>query len=549
MEAIGVASIMPFIGLVANDGLVDNQSYIKPLYDFIDPDSYAEFIIVVGILVIVIIALSTIVRTITLTKTLNFIFIKEAQLSHQMLNALLKVNYLSLIEYKRDEIKKIIFSDVNKVVVHVMQPALIIFSNSMAILIILLMLLLIQPMVTLIITSICVLYFSATYRIIRKKLTIIGQEKFVSDRGRFNVLENALSDIKMLKIEKKYGRLSRYFEGYASLYAINYARGQVLAQLPRYFLELLLFGGIVGLIVLVSMNNAINLSEILPYLAIFAFAGYKMMPAINNIFYNLSTLRYSVPSLDEYDNKYKQILSLESDGEGEGEVGNTIIDLNFKRLELRDILFEFSEGSPVLRNLDLEINQSEMICFAGKSGSGKTSLLDIIAGLISPSGGGIFINGIASGPEELRSWQNKIAYVPQTPVFFGGTVESNIHGYDTNVSQQALQEIIRTVCLEDFITQDPDGLTKDIGDFGAKLSGGQKQRLALARALAKNPSVLLLDEATSALDLKTEKQILCNLASLENVTVIMIAHRKECMKICDTVYELDGGRLKKIYVD
>lgn len=547
MEAIGVASIMPFIGLVADDSLVDNQAYIKALYNIIGPDSYVDFIIIVGILVIVIISLSTIIRTITLTKTLNFIFIKEAQLSHQMLSALLKVNYLSLIEYKRDEIKKIIFSDVNKVVVHVMQPALIIFSNSMAILIILLMLFLIQPVVTLIISSICVFYFSTIYMIIRKKLTVIGREKFESDRGRFNVLENALSDIKMLKIERNYVRLSRYFETYASHYAINYAKGQVFAQLPRYLLELLLFGGIVGLIVLVSMNDAIKLSEILPYLAIFAFAGYKIMPSINNIFYNLSTLRYSVPSLAEYENKYKKILSLEPDVEDE--VGDTINDLDFEKLELRNILHEFIEGSPVLSNLDLEINRSEMICFSGKSGSGKTSLLDIIAGLISPTGGKLLINGVASKPDNLRLWQNKIAYVPQTPVFFGGTLKSNINGYDTNVSQKDMQNIIQLVCLEDLIAQDNDGLLKDIGDFGAKLSGGQKQRLALARALAKNPSVLLLDEATSALDLKTEKKILSNLAMLENVTVIMIAHRKECMKISDTVYHLDRGRLSKIYVD
>jgi ATP-binding cassette, subfamily B, bacterial PglK len=547
MEAVGVASIMPFIGLVADESLVNDQAYIKVLYDIINPDSYTDFIIAVGILVIVIISLSTIIRTITLMKTLNFIFIKEAQLSYQMLNALLKVNYLSLIEYKRDEIKKIIFSDVNKVVVHVMQPALIIFSNSMAVLIILLMLFLIQPQVTLMIISICVFYFSFIYIIIRKKLTTIGEEKFKSDQGRFNVLENALSDIKMLKIERKYERLSNYFEEYANLYAVNYARGQVLAQLPRYLLELLLFGGIVGLIILVSMNNTVNVAEILPYLAIFAFAGYKIMPSMNNIFYNLSTLRYSIPSLDEYESKYKKILSLEPDIEG----GDTdaINDLNFERLELKNVVHEFKEGNPILKNIDLEINQSEMICFAGESGSGKTSLLDIIAGLVSPSGGEICINGVSMTPENLNSWQNKIAYVPQTPVFFGGTIESNINGYDTNISQEALKDIIRTVSLDSFITQDPDGLNKEIGDFGAKLSGGQKQRLALARALAKNPSVLLLDEATSALDLKTEKQILCNLLSLENVTVIMIAHRKECMKISNVVYNLNDGRLTRICVD
>ena len=423
-----------------------------------------------------------------------------------MLNALLKVNYLSLIEYKRDEIKKIIFSDVNKVVVHVMQPALIIFSNSMAVLIILLMLFLIQPQVTLMIISICVFYFSFIYIIIRKKLTKIGDEKFKSDQGRFNVLENALSDIKMLKIERKYERLSNYFEEFANLYAVNYARGQVLAQLPRYLFELVLFGGIVGLIILVSMNNTVNIAEILPYLAIFAFAGYKIMPSINNIFYNLSTLRYSIPSLDEYESKYKKILTLEPDIGGGGK--DAINDLNFERLELKNVVHEFKEGNPILKNIDLEINQSEMICFAGKSGSGKTSLLDIIAGLISPSGGEICINGAPMTPENLSSWQNKIAYVPQTPVFFGGTIESNINGYDTNISQEALKDIIRTVSLDSFITQDPNGLNKEIGDFGAKLSGGQKQRLALARALAKNPSVLLLDEATSALDLKTEKQIL-----------------------------------------
>lgn len=538
---------MPFIGLVSDNTLIESHPSLRTLYEIINPDSYNQFVFVVGIIVIVLISLSSFFRVFTLKKTLEFVFTKEAHLSNQMLNALLQLSYLSLIEYKKDEIKKIIFSDVNKIVVHVMQPVLIIFSSLMAISIILITLLAIQPQVTLVLIFISTLYFGTIYALIRKNLLRIGQEKFDADKGRFNVLEHALSDIKTLKIEKNVTRLSDFFSKHATVYADNYAAGQIIAQIPRYFLEFLLFGSIVGLIVFASINSAVNISEISPYLAIFAFAGYKIMPSANNIFYNLATLRTSIFSLYEYTEKYDTML--EFDVNKKDAYHNTTDNSRFEKLELRGVFHGFTPKDVLLKNIDLQVNRLDIVCFTGKSGSGKTSLLDIISGLISPTGGEIFINDVAITTDNLHTWQRHIAYVPQSPVFFGGSLKSNITGYDNNISADALEEIIRIACLDDFTKNDCSELMIDIGDFGAKLSGGQKQRLALARALAKKPSVLLLDEATSALDIETEKTILTNLAQIEHLTIIMIAHRKECMKISDFVYHINHGRLSKKYVD
>lgn len=545
MEAVGIASVMPFIGLVSDPQLIETNIYIKWLYNYADLETFPQFVVLVGALVILLITISTAVRTVTLTRTLDFIFLKESQLSHQMLDGLLKLSYLDLIEYKKDEIKKIIFSDVNKVVVHVMQPALIIFSNAVAIIFILIMLLIIQPAATIIVTAICGLYFIVTYFLIRKKLTTIGQDKFQADQGRFNVVENALSDLKMLKIEGTQAFLSSYFEKFANVYARNYAKGQLYAQLPRYLFELVLFGGVVGLVILISVESALEGATIIPYLAIFAFAGYKMMPSANNIFYNLSTLRYSLQSLTEYENKYKNILAMVPEmGSVEDEAFEKV---KFSSLELRNITYSYSTGDPILQGVNLKVEAGRAVCFMGKSGSGKTSLMDLIACLMDPLDGEILVNGTVMAECDVRAWQRLIAYVPQNPVFFGGSIRNNIEGYDNPINDQRMREIIACACLEDLIDNNGD-LDRPIGDFGSKLSGGQKQRLALARALARGASVLLLDEATSALDLHTEMRVLANLKQLENVTIIMIAHRKECMEAADSVFQIEDGNLEQVNV-
>lgn len=546
MEAIGAVSIMPFIALVSDHTLIESYHTLNILYNLIEPESYTHFIVLVGFIVIFVISLSSVIRVLTLTKTLGFIFTKEADLSNRMLRALLNLNYLNLIEYKKDEMKKIIFSDVNKIVVHVMQPVLIIFSGSMVVIVLVITLFLIQPRVTLILSFISLFYFGAIYVLIKRKLENIGQEKFNADSGRFNVLENALSDIKTLKIEKKFKSFSDYFSHYATLYADNYAKGQIIAQLPRYFLEFLLFGGLVGLIITLSINSEVHLNMLLPTIAIFAIAGYKIVPSANNIFYNLAILRTSILSLNEYSKKYKTIL--ENDVNQNVEEGHAHDSSPFEKFELRGVYYEYEKGNKLLQDINLQVNKTEFVCLTGKSGSGKTSLLDIIAGLINPTSGEVFVNGDAIKTVDIDAWQRNIAYVPQSPVFFGGSLESNIIGDNIRIGKDELFEIIRAVCLDDFLINDSAGLTTNIGDFGAKLSGGQKQRLALARALAKHPSVLLLDEATSALDIETEKAILNNLQRIENLTVIMIAHRKECMKISDSVYRIEQGKLSKIYV-
>lgn len=541
IEAAGIASIMPFIAIVTNPNLIEQNVYIHSLYLTLNGNDKSVFLIQMGFIVLLMVVISVLFRAATLTTTLKFVFKKEAELSHKMLQGMLRLGYLDLITFKKDEVKKVIFSDVNKVVVHVIQPILIIASNITAILIIVLMLFIIQPVITALIVLVCGLYFSLVYILFRKSLQKIGEEKFSADKGRFSVLESTLSDLKLLKLERKQSHYISQFKKYADTYANTYASGQLLAQMPRFLFELLLYVGIIGAILIVISSENIIPGDVVPYVALFAVSGYKIMPALNNIYFNISTLKYSTPSLYEYYDKYREILKLNANSPSTAHKSSETA--TFQHLELCNIAFNTSAMGNILKDVNLKVQRSSIICITGSSGSGKTLILDIISGLITPVRGSLHVNGKSQDFNDLENWQNQIAYVPQESIFFGGTILENIAPNNIELHKDDLQNIIATSCLTDVVTADADDIHKHIGDFGVQLSGGQKQRLAIARALAKKPSVLLLDEATSALDAQTEKDVLSNLAALTDITIIMVAHRTECKNISDHIYHLDGGRL------
>ena len=200
---------------------------------------------------------------------------------------------------------------------------------------------------------------------------------------------------------------------------------------------------------------------------------------------------------------------------------------------------------PILEDISLEIEKNKFVAFIGKSGSGKSTTIDLIMGLIDPSSGSINIDG-KNIIKNKRSWQNNIGYVPQEIYLLDDTILNNI-AFGINkksVNKEKINEVIKSVSLEKFIKELPDELNTVVGNNAIQLSGGQKQRIGLARALYNNPSVLILDEATSSLDSETEFEIINEINKLKGkVTVIFIAHRHSTIKNCDVIFELNEGRL------
>jgi ABC-type multidrug transport system fused ATPase/permease subunit len=342
-------------------------------------------------------------------------------------------------------------------------------------------------------------------------------------------------------------------EGFLSRFRIPARRmseyqtlGQVLSQLPRYVLEAIAFGGIIALILVLIIRDEGGLVAMLPTLGLVAMAGTRLFPALQKVFHSISSMRFGEPALDAL---YKDIM----------EVSPAVSDAARLRkprppMELRDTLaleaasFTYPEAPrPALDAMTLEIPANHTIGIVGGTGAGKTSVVDVILGLLTLQSGALRVDGHAVTDEDIRAWQKNIGYVPQQIFLADDTVSANI-AFGTpaeKIDQAAVERAARIAELHDFVTETlPEGYDTRVGERGVKLSGGQRQRIGIARALYHDPGVLILDEATSALDNLTEQAVMEAVHNLgRQKTIIMIAHRLSTVKACDRIFYLEAGRV------
>jgi ATP-binding cassette, subfamily B, bacterial PglK len=281
----------------------------------------------------------------------------------------------------------------------------------------------------------------------------------------------------------------------------------------------------------------------LPKLTLYAIAGYRLLPALQNAFSAIAKVKHSMPSLHKlYDDL---ILAKDIDQLVVSKIKP--MPLN-EQIELESINFQYDEDGPaILKHLSLQIKKGEIIAFVGATGSGKTTLIDILTGLLTPTKGKIIVDGVVVTEGNIEQWQKNIAYVPQDVYLYDDTIKANVTFGNGNeeFDQVRMQEALRMAGIDVFINQElPEGIMTKIGERGVRLSGGQRQRLGLARALYTNPGVLVLDEATSALDSITEKGIIESLLSLpDDLTIIMIAHRLSTVQYADKIFLLEKGEI------
>ena len=379
------------------------------------------------------------------------------------------------------------------------------------------------------------------YKSVRGFLNRIGKERLVANRSRFTAVGEAFSAVKEIKIgglEENY--IQRIAEPYKT-FALRSATSQILSQLPRFALEAVAFGGIMLLILHLMAKSGTFLTAV-PTIAHYVFAGYRLMPAMQELYHSFTQLRFGRPALDAL---YDDCLSLDPfDLNQEQEV------LSFdKNITLNNIYYNYPQASrTALKNITLNIPACTRVGLVGATGSGKTTTIDIILGLLHAQKGTLEIDGKIITKNNSRTWQRLIGYVPQQIYLSDDTVAANIaFGIDLkSIDQKAVERAAKIANLHDFVTNElPKQYQTTIGERGVRLSGGQRQRIGIARALYHNPKLLILDEATSALDNLTEKAVMEAINNLgKNTTIIMIAHRLSTVKNCDTIFYLEKGQVK-----
>ena len=333
----------------------------------------------------------------------------------------------------------------------------------------------------------------------------------------------------------------RRFVGPAQIYAKHHATAQVVSLLPRFALEAIAFGGML-LVMLYLMAQTSSFASALPIVALYAFAGYRLMPALQQIYQSITQLRYSTLALNVL---HEDLVNLQPACPSHNQ---EVLSLK-QAITLNDIHYSYP-NSPhaTLKGLCLSIPAGTIVGLVGTTGSGKTTTVDLILGLLEAQRGTLEIDGQIITEHNRRAWQRSIGYVPQQIYLADDTVEANIaFGVEArDIDPQAVECAAKIAGLHEFVINELPGQYKAlVGERGVRLSGGQRQRIGIARALYHKPQVLILDEATSALDNLTEKAVMESIHSLRHdMTIIMIAHRLSTVKECDIIFLLVKGRLK-----
>jgi len=542
LETVGIGSILPFITILSNPDSVHSNPLLHGLYTFFHFSSVTSFIVFLGLGFVIFILLSNASKAIITYIAKKFTLIRVHKLSVQLLTNYLYAPYEFFVTHNSSELLRNIQREVPNVVTNVLNPIMDIVSKGIISLLLIGLLLLVNPSIALVTAVVIIVSYSVLYTIIRRTIERLGQERLRVEGQSTKALIESFGGIKDIKI---LGREHFFIENFSKPtkeYAINYSINEMLSDLPKYILETFIF----GLMVLFATFYFVlvkDFATILQTFTLFALAGYRLMPSIQSVFRGIASLNYFTSSVDTLKEHFKMPVLMPS------QVVEARSKINLqKHIELQNINFKYeSSESYLFKNVNLKIPAHTTVGIAGKTGSGKSTLVDIIIGLLIPQEGSILIDSNELTMDTIRAWRRNIGYVPQFIFLSDDTIRHNIaFGFTAEeIDDQAVQEAAEMAHIHDFIINElPQGYDTVVGERGIRLSGGQRQRLGIARALYHKPEVLIFDEATSALDTITERAILEAIDELQySKTIIIIAHRLSTLEKCDNIYLLEKGTI------
>lgn len=544
IEVAGIASILPFLSLITNSALINDNRILNYIYTTLNFQSPNRFLIFIGFMVLIVLIVSNILVVLTMWGTARFTSMRNFSISKRLLRKYLHQPYVFFLNKNTSELGKNILSEVSAVISVLVNLMQIISSGIMA-LFIFTMLIIVEPLLSLSVMVVLSGAYLFIYRLVKKKNANIGKQRFDVNTELYKVVDEAFGGIKQLKLlgfeEVFVNRYSKYSFEFAKITATN----QIISRTPRYIMEVVAIGGIIS-VVLYLLAFDRGFQDTLPIIGLFAFAAYRIMPALQNIFACATALRFYTPALDVL---YRDMFSFNNINYSAVVSKKNSYPITLKKeLKLEQITFSYpGTKKPVINNFNIKINYNTSVAFVGKTGVGKTTIADIILGLLRPTSGKIFVDGIEINDDNLASWQKNLGYIPQDIYLLDDTVKRNIaFGVpDEDIDIDKIQDAAQIANIHNFIVNElPDKYLTVVGERGIRLSGGQRQRIGIARALYHNPGVLVLDEATSALDGATEKEVF---EAVDNVaqtkTLIIIAHRLTTVKGCDVIYVLKDSKI------
>ena len=535
-EVFGISILFPFMGVLTNPENIYSNKYSKYIYENFFKEDYRKFIIYFGVGIILIFILKNIVTilynyyTTVVARKLN------RKYSNKLLATYLDFEYINYIKKNRSEFMRIVTQECG-LLVGIFQNIISLISEIFIITLLYGIMIYTDWKLTFAMTLFLLVNLLIIKYIVLAEIKKIGKLRESKNKKLYKLVNSIFSNYKFIKLKADNFEVKNEFNNIQIEIDKIGIKQNTFLPIPRAILEFSGFFMIVAIILYsVSLYGEEGIKNILPVVSLFFLALYRMLPSIIRIVGVFQGFAFYAPVPGRIEEELSY--SLEN-------LKNEKVEFS-KKIEVKDLEFEYEKNTPILDKVSLSIEKGDRIAFIGESGSGKSTIVDILMGLYRVKSGKIYVDGVEINNRNLKDWRKKIGYIPQEIYLFDGTVGENVsigHDYD----EARVIEVLKQAKIWEFF-KNKEGVHTKVGDAGIMLSGGQKQRVGIARALYKEQEILVLDEATSALDDNTEEQIIYELYNLaEDKTLIMIAHRLTTLKKCNKIFQLEKGKIKKEY--
>ncbi len=544
LEMIGVASILPFMAVLTDPSIVETNLILNKIFQssqVFGVKNNQQFLFLLGIFVFMILIISLTFKALTIYVQTRFVHMRQYTISKRLVEGYLHQPYSWFLNRHSADLGKTILSEVGQVVGGGMNPMMDAIAKSMVAITIVSLLFFTDPKLTIFVGFLLFVAYAITYKFLSKYLNKIGEENLKNNQLRYTAISEAFGAAKEVKVGGLENFFIKRFSNTSQIFFKNHAFSTVIAQLPRFAFEAIAFGAII-LMILYLMTQTTNLNNVIPIISLYVFAGYRLMPAIQSIYSCLTKIAFVKPSVDKLFDDVKNLKII-----SQNQIEDTIPF--YKSINLNNIHYHYPNTTrEAVKNISLTIPAKSKVGLVGTTGCGKTTMVDIILGLLEATKGTLEVDGKFINKHNVRAWQRSIGYVPQHIYLSDDTIASNI-AFGVNpkdINQDAVEIASKIANLHKFVMEELSLKYQTIiGERGIRLSGGQRQRIGIARALYNNPKVLILDEATSALDNQTEKAVMDAVNNLgTETTIILIAHRLSTVKNCDKIFLLEKGELK-----
>lgn len=542
LEVLSVLSIGPFMAIVSNDESIQSNRIISEIYKLSGVSSNIDFMFSIGVAVLILMLIAAIASMVTIWKLSMFAASVGSEFGDRLYEYYINMDYEYYTGINSADLVKKIATEVSRVTDNILQPLVQINARIATIVFISIFVFLYNPIVAIVGVTVLGSAYFALFSVVKNKLARNGSLISEYSKKRFSLMNEGFGSIKEVQILGRQDYFISQFKDSGKIFSASYGSSNSLYNIPRYFMELVVFSSMVAMILLLLKANNSNLAAVLPVMGVFGVAAFKLLPSFQQIYSGAAQIRCNVSAFTAlktdlevaHTNKNPHTREKKS----EKLTGDIVVE---------NISFSYKGNhKKVLSDITLEIPYKSSIGIVGFSGSGKSTLLDILIGCLSIENGTISVGGKKLNKLNNWSWKNSLGYVSQMALIKDGTVSENIaFGVEySDIDMDKLRSASKMAQLNDWVNSLENGFDTKVGEKGIQISGGQRQRIAIARALYNDAEYLFFDEATSALDGITEKQIMRSISDMSgNKTIVMVAHRVNTIKDCDKIFVLNDGHI------